>query len=230
MFKLIIFAALITTITPFISFSQARTLQVINKPKVYKRLVKQDSMQLLLPLNRIEELVVDLQYATSKNFTRQQLYTHAAVTYLRKPVAEALHKAQRELAVSGLGFKVWDAYRPYAVTKKMWELIQDERYVANPAKGSGHNRGIAVDLTLIELNTGKELDMGTGFDHFSDTAHHGFSGLSPEQQQNRSLLKTTMERYGFKTLSTEWWHYSWMDASKFQVLDLSFRQLARIGN
>ena len=134
---------------------------------------------------------------------------------------------QDELVKQGLGLKLFDAYRPYAVTVLMWELIKDERYVANPKNGSGHNRGIAVDLTIIDLQTGKELNMGTGFDNFSDTAHHSFTALPKEVMRNRTLLKTIMEKNGFKSLDTEWWHYSWPGAPHFDVLDISFRKLKK---
>ena len=114
------------------------------------------------------------------------------------------------MAKQGLGLKIWDAYRPYAATQLMWNLVKDERYVANPAKGSGHNRGLAVDVTLINLQTGKELDMGTPYDHFSDTAHQSFVRLATEDiLQNRKLLQATMEAAGFTALETEWWHYYW---------------------
>ena len=107
----------------------------------------------------------------------------------------------------------------------MWDLIKDERYVANPSKGSGHNRGLSVDLTIITLNTGQELDMGTGFDHFSDTAHQDFTSLAGQVLKNRKLLKETMEKYGFKALSTEWWHYSWTNDRNYAVLDIDFKKL-----
>ena len=99
---------------------------------------------------------------------------------MRLIVARALGRVQQELNEKDLSLKIWDAYRPYSVTEKMWELIKDERYVADPKKGSGHNRGIAVDLTIIDRTTGKELDMGTGFDNFTDTAHQTFKNLPPE--------------------------------------------------
>ena len=107
----------------------------------------------------------------------------------------------------------------------MWELIGDERYVANPAKGSGHNRGLAVDLTLIK--DGKEVNMGTGFDHFTDTAHHSFKALPADVIKHRQLLRSTMEKHGFRALETEWWHYSWPNEKNYQVLDLSFRKLRK---
>ena len=148
-------------------------------------------------------------------------------TFLRTGAANALQKAAGELEKLGIGFKVFDAYRPYSVTVKFWELVKDERYVANPAKGSGHNRGIAVDLTLIRLATGAELDMGTGFDNFSDTAHHGFRQLPDTVLQNRQLLKGTMEKYGFRALETEWWHYVYNDGNAYEILDIPFDRLRR---
>ena len=108
----------------------------------------------------------------------------------------------------------------------MWELIGDERYVANPAKGSGHNRGLAIDLTLIK--EGKEVAMGTGFDNFSDSANHEFSQLPEDVLHNRKRLKAVMEKHGFRALETEWWHYSWPNDRNYDVLDLRFKDLRKM--
>lgn len=179
---------------------------------------------------RIPDLVYDLRYSTANNFMKRKMYTPPTeVSFLRAPVAEALADAQKELVVSGLGIKVFDAYRPYSVTVKFWELVKDERYVANPARGSGHNRGVAVDLTLIKLSDNSELPMGTGFDNFSDTAHHSFKALPEDILQNRKLLRTTMEKYGFKALETEWWHYYLPEGNRFEVLDIAFDKLFKPG-
>src|SRR5690606_37409302 len=125
------------------------------------------------------------------NFMKKRMYpANTRHTFLRAPAAWALARVQQELSIQGYSLKIFDAYRPYSVTVAFWEPIKDERYVANPAKGSGHNRGLAVDLTIVETSTGKELDMGTGFDNFTDTAHHAFTkNLSPEVQKARALLK-----------------------------------------
>lgn len=174
-------------------------------------------------------LIYDLRYSTENNFVKKALYpAFTSTTFLRLPAANALANVQKELRQKGLGLKIFDAYRPYSVTVKFWELIKDERYVANPSKGSGHNRGLAVDLTIIDLNTGKELDMGTGFDNFTDTAHHTFTALSETVLKNRTLLKEVMLKYGFKLFETEWWHYSWPNDRNYEVLDLSFEKLKRI--
>jgi D-alanyl-D-alanine dipeptidase len=203
---------------------------VISQWREYRQLVQQDSSQKMVELkSMMPALLYDLRYATENNFMHRRMYDRrTTVTFLRLPVARALQLVQHELAAKGMGLKIFDAYRPYAVTVKFWELVKDERYVANPAKGSGHNRGIAIDLTIIDKATGKELDMGTGFDNFTDTAHHTFTQLSPTVLQNRQLLRSTMEKYGFKALESEWWHYFIPEASRFAILDIPFRKLAMV--
>lgn len=200
-----------------------------SKYEEYKKQVKKNGEKKMVELRKlIPHIVYDLRYASPNNFMRRLMYPAATRhTFLRKPAAEALRKVQEELATQGLGLKIFDAYRPYSVTVKFWELVKDERYVAHPKNGSGHNRGAAADLTIINLGTGKELNMGTGFDNFSDTAHQGFTKLPAEVLQNRLLLKTTMEKHGFKPYNDEWWHYSWPEAAKFEILDIDFRKLAK---
>ncbi len=118
-------------------------------------------------------------------------------TYFRKPAYRALDSVNSVLANRGLVLVIFDAYRPYSVTEDLWNNVKDERYAANPAKGSGHNRGIAVDLTLADLKTHELLPMPTGFDNFSDSAHQDFKGLDAEGIANRELLRQAMEKYGF---------------------------------
>ncbi|WP_158069968.1 M15 family metallopeptidase [Cnuella takakiae] len=199
----------------------------MDKYKVYKRMVLADSVGKMVPIGTYDGIMYQPVYAGNNNFTGQRLYPKHHNTYLRMPAAKALLAIAATLKQQGYGIIIWDAYRPYTISKKMWGLVPDERYVANPAKGSGHNRGIAVDLTLYILDTGQELDMGTGFDNFTDSAHHGFKGLNAQQQANRNLLKKAMEEHGFTSLATEWWHYSW-SGKTFPVLDLSFGQLAKL--
>ncbi|WP_460568415.1 M15 family metallopeptidase [Flaviaesturariibacter terrae] len=170
-------------------------------------------------------IVYDLRYASASNFMGRKLYEQGTNTYLRLLPARALAAVQDSLRVLGLGVKIFDAYRPYAVTQRMWELVHDERYVADPAKGSGHNRGLAVDLTLVSLQNGKELPMGTGFDNFSDSAHSDFKNLPPAVLRNRALLRAVMEHFGFTVLPTEWWHFYWPNDRNYDVLDLPFRKL-----
>lgn len=204
--------------------SSAQELRVINTVEAYRLLTQQDSLQQMVEVKSvIPSIVYDLRYATKNNFTGEQLYKDGHETFLRLPAVRALQLVQKELQTAGYGLKIWDAYRPYSVTKKMWELIGDERYVANPAKGSGHNRGLALDITL--LKEGKEVSMGTGFDHFSDTAHHAFTGLPADVMQHRQLLRTTMEKYGFKALDTEWWHFSFPNDRQYEILNIPFENL-----
>lgn len=203
-------------------------LQIISKKAYYQKMVVINaSLQMVNLKTHIPGAVLRLKYATTDNFMRIRLYKKA-VAFLRKPVADSLRKVQEELNRSGLGIVIYDAYRPYSVTEKMWEAVKDERYAANPATGSGHNRGAAVDLSIINHTTKKELDMGTGFDHFSDTAHHSFMHLPETVLKNRKMLKSIMEKYGFRALDTEWWHYSIPDAKKYELLDLRFRDLKKI--
>lgn len=211
------------------SITSPATPGVIRSIKVYKQLVKNNPPARMTDVKKvIPEILLDLRYATKNNFMHRQLYSSLSTTYLRLAALQALDSVATALRIKGLGLKIFDAYRPYGVTKKMWDLIRDERYVANPAKGSGHNRGATVDLTLVQLATGRELDMGTDFDNFSDTAHHTFTRLPEQVLHNRKLLREVMERYGFVALETEWWHYSLVNAKDFHLLDISFKKLERL--
>lgn len=202
-------------------------LLVINKVNHFRETLH-DKNKAMTDVRQIPGIAVELIYATSDNFMKIPLYPPTKTSYLRKPAIDALKKVQKELNTGGLGIKIWDAYRPYSVTEKMWEPVKDERYVANPASGSGHNRGISVDLTLIDITTKKEINMGTGFDHFSDTAHTNFKGLPEEVLKNRQKLISIMERNGFIALETEWWHFYLPEGKKYELLDLSFKNLAKI--
>ncbi len=197
-------------------------LPVVSTMNTYRKTIVADSNQQMVNVKKlIPNVVLDLRYAGSNNFMHMPMYPKGTKqTYLRLPAARALQKAEHDLNERGLGFKIFDAYRPFSVTEKFWEIVHDERYVANPKNGSGHNRGIAVDLTIIDLKTGKELDMGTGFDNFTDSAHESFSALPAAILDNRRLLRETMEKYGFKQLETEWWHYSLPDPNNYPILDL----------
>lgn len=207
-------------------------VRYIASEKSYKQTLTLDSNKKMVELKQLmPTLIFELHYATKDNFVKQSLYpVRTDFTFLRLPAAKALQKVQNELNEKGYGLKIFDAYRPYSVTVKFWELIKDERYVANPAKGSGHNRGLAVDLTIVDLKTGVELDMGTGFDNFTDTAHHTFSQLSATVLQNRKLLKELMLKHGFNLLETEWWHYYWPNDKSYEVLDLDFKKLKKLSS
>ena len=203
-------------------------LWVISELGIYKKSISGNGGMALVDIKKmIPNIELSLRYATANNFTHKKLYPKTNSTYLRNKAATALAAVQKELNTQGLGLKIFDAYRPYAATELMWELVKDDRYAADPKKGSGHNRGIAVDLTIIHLKTKKELDMGTGFDNFSDTAHHDFMNLSKEVLQNRMLLKTLMEKNGFKALDTEWWHYALPNGKEYALLNIGFKALKK---
>jgi D-alanyl-D-alanine dipeptidase len=204
-------------------------LVIIKSTKILQKQTLIDPGKKMIDLHRfIPNIRLDLKYSTDQNFMHQKLYPAVATTFLRKPAAEKLKNIVNELKSRNLNLKIFDAYRPYSITEKMWGKVKDDRYAADPSKGSGHNRGTAVDLTLIDATTGEELPMGTGFDNFSDTAHSDFKNLSPEILRNRDLLKTIMEKYGFKQLSTEWWHFYLPNSSSFELLDISFAGLKKL--
>ena len=141
---------------------------------------------------------------------------------LRRPAAIALHEVERELARDGLGLKIFDGYRPYRVTVRMWKPIRNPDFVADPAKGSRHNRGAAVDLTLIDLRTGHELPMPTGYDDFTPRARQDFNDLPAEAIANRAKLREVMTKHGFDPLPSEWWHFDFRGWERFELLDLPF--------
>ncbi len=203
-------------------------LSVIKRPSEFKRTTQDAEGKELVDLRKeIPSIIVDLKYTGTDNFTHEKLYPALKTTYLRRDAAAALKQAASEFAKKNLKLKIFDAYRPYSVTRKMWKVVPDERYAANPAKGSGHNRGIAVDLTLVTADSELSLDMGTGFDNFSDTAHTDFQLLPNPVLQNRRMLIRTMKKYGFISLDTEWWHFYLKNANKYELLDLSFAQVKR---
>lgn len=165
-------------------------------------------------------IVLDIRYATTNNFLKEKLYPVAKCA-LRKEVAQKLSKVQKDLEEIGLGLKVFDCYRPLSVTKKMWEVLPDSRYVANPAKGSRHNRGAAVDVSLVDVKTGIELEMPTDYDDFSQKAWRDYDGNEPQVKKNSDLLASMMKKHGFEPLITEWWHFDAEGWEKFSILDVS---------
>lgn len=204
-------------------------LFIVNDIKLLQSEIAADSNKKMEDVKKaIPALSLDLKYASRQNFMHRRLYPFLQTTYLRLPAVNALRKVVEELQAKNLTIKIFDAYRPYSVTEEMWEAVKDSRYAADPSTGSGHNRGIAVDLTLINLDTKKELPMGTGFDNFSDTAHTDFMELPDSVLQNRRLLVTVMAKYGFKSLRTEWWHFSLPDASSYELLNIPFDDLKKM--
>ncbi|MBE9585613.1 M15 family metallopeptidase [Mucilaginibacter sp. JRF] len=191
----------------------------------YKKQVNADPEKRLVNLKDfIPGLVLDIRYATTNNFTGQRVY-NSAMAFARMPVAQALKSIQAELKKKGLGLKIYDAYRPYAITVKFFEIAKDTTFVADPRKGSRHNRGCAIDLTIINLKTGHELDMPTGYDSFTPQASANYKNLSAKKRTNRQLLRSVMERHGFKVYSSEWWHFDYIGWERFELLNIPFAQL-----
>jgi D-alanyl-D-alanine dipeptidase len=172
----------------------------------------------------IPGIALDIRYATTNNFMHQRMYTQARA-FARLPVVEALKAVEADLKTRGLGLKIYDAYRPYSVTVKFYEMAHDTNFVADPRKGSRHNRGCAIDLTVIDLKTGKELNMPTGFDSFSVKASADYSDLPKDEIKNRELLKSVMQAHGFKVYRTEWWHYDFNDWQNYPLLDIPFSEI-----
>jgi zinc D-Ala-D-Ala dipeptidase len=163
---------------------------------------------------------LDLRYATTNNFLKRAVYSQARCL-LRQPIAEKLAKVQADLATQGFGLKVFDCYRPLSVQKQMWAILPDDRYVANPANGSRHNRGAAVDVALVD-RAGKDLEMPSAFDDFSDRANSDYPKVTAAARKHRYLLAQAMQRQGFTPLITEWWHFDGPGWQNFGLLDVPF--------
>jgi D-alanyl-D-alanine dipeptidase len=173
-------------------------------------------------------IIVDMRYASENNFTKKKLYD-SNTCFLRKSTALKLNEVQKKLEGMNLGLKVWDCYRPLAVQRLFWAILPDERYVANPATGSRHNRASAVDLTLVD-SQGREIQMPTGFDDFSPRADHGYQNLPGQVIRNRELLKDLMEKAGFIPLPEEWWHYDDEKWMQYDLMDIPFQDLIKHQN
>ncbi len=198
-------------------------LVVVPDLATYERLARIDPDKRLVNVES-HGIPIDIRYATSNNFMKKPLYP-VARAFLRAPAARALAEVERELAARGIGVKVFDGYRPYRVTEAMWEPIKNPDFVADPAKGSRHNRGAAVDLTLIDLRTGTELPMPTDYDDFTPRAAHAFTDLPADALANRALLRDVMTRHGFAALPSEWWHYDFTGWERFELMDVPLERL-----
>ncbi len=224
--KIWVFVILNTLVNPV--FAQSHSKNPYKLPITYhKKEVKAQAdsnglLQIVNLENFIPGLKKDIRYATPYNFTGTILYPIEGL-FMRKDAAEKLLLITDSLQKMGLGILVFDAYRPYAATLKMWKIVPDDRYAANPANGSGHNRGSAIDLTLINLKTSEALTMPTGYDDFSDSAHHTFMNLDSSVLANRALLKGVMEHFGFNALETDWWHYALPHSKNYPLMDISFK-------
>lgn len=177
----------------------------------------------MINLADIDGVFLEIRYATTNNFTGKQIYK-SPQAWMIKPAGEAIKKIVRDLQSQGYSIKIYDAYRPLSAQRKLWEIYPDPTFVANPQNGSRHNRGAAIDLTLTDLK-GNEISMPTGYDDFTERASHSYMDLPDSLIANRKRLKQIMEKYGFESLDSEWWHYDYKGWSEFPLLDIDFDEI-----
>jgi D-alanyl-D-alanine dipeptidase len=183
----------------------------------------------LVELTRLDPtLKLDIRYATANNFTHRPVYTEARA-FLQRPAAEALLRVSRALRKKGYGLAVFDAYRPWSVTKLFWDMTPADKkqFVADPSKGSRHNRGCAIDLTLYELRTGREVSMTGEYDEMSERSHISYAGGTSDERRLRDLLRAAMEAEGFAVYEPEWWHYDYKDWRQYPILNLGFSEIGK---
>ena len=203
-------------------------LNIISGREAYIRLIRADSLKRLLDIRKeVPGIVLDIRYATSNNFTHKKVYTSARA-FARLKVVRSLAGVENELSKRGLGLKVFDAYRPYTATLLFWDIIHDTAYVASPATGSRHNRGCAVDVSLVDLKTGKELQMPTPFDDFTPKAGSAYREIPQTAKLNRQQLISIMSAWGFTVYPSEWWHFDFNGWKDYELMDLSFEDLDTI--
>lgn len=172
---------------------------------------------------------LDIRYATENNFVGKKVYPEARA-FLQEPAAKGVAKVHKKLKKMGLGLVIFDGYRPWSITKLFWEVTPEDKrmFVADPAKGSKHNRGCAIDLSIYNLKTGEPVEMPSDYDEFTERASPDYTGGTPEQRANRDLLRKLMEDEGFIVNANEWWHFDYKDWEKYAIYDISFADAARL--
>ncbi len=181
----------------------------------------------LVELTKLDPTIkLDIRYATRNNFLGRPVYKQARA-FLQRPAAEALVRINQTLGKQGYGLVVFDGYRPWSVTKAFWDATAEDRkiFVADPSKGSRHNRGCAVDLSLFELATGKIVQMPSEYDEMTERAHINYECASPESKRLRELLRKSMEGEGFAVYEPEWWHYDYKDWKEYPISNLKFSEI-----
>lgn len=192
-------------------------------PKETGEFLRPDLVELVLLDSTIR---LDIRYASANNFMGERFYSQARA-FLQRPAAEALVRIHQALAALGYGLVIYDAYRPWYVTKMFWDATPQaqKEFVADPAKGSRHNRGCAVDLSMFDLRTGRTIEMVTGYDEFSHRAAPEYTGGTSLQRWHRALLRRMMESEGFKVFESEWWHFDYRDWRKYPIGTATFEEL-----
>jgi D-alanyl-D-alanine dipeptidase len=169
---------------------------------------------------------LDIRYATDNNLVGRAVYKEARA-FLQRPAAEALVKVNEELRELGFGLLIFDGYRPWRVTKLFWDITPEEKriFVADPSKGSRHNRGCAVDLSLFDLKTGREIEMPGVYDEMTERSYPDYSGGTELQRKMRDLLRAKMESHGFTVYEHEWWHFDYKDWKSYRIENISFSDI-----
>ncbi len=181
----------------------------------------------LIELIKLDKTIkLDVRYARADNFVGKPVYTEARA-FMQRPAADAIVRVHQKLKEKNLGLVIFDGYRPWSVTKLFWEVVEKDqrKFVANPEKGSKHNRGCAVDLSIYDLTTGELLEMPSDFDNFTEKASPDYKGGTAEQRENRDLLRALMEAEGFTVNSNEWWHFDYKDWDKYAIYDVAFSDI-----
>jgi zinc D-Ala-D-Ala dipeptidase len=181
----------------------------------------------LVELTKLDPTIkLDIRYASSNNFMSTPFYSQARA-FLQRPAAEAVVRANAKLKPLRYGLIIHDGYRPWYVTKMFWDGTPADKheFVADPTKGSMHNRGCAVDLSLYDLKTGREVEMPSGYDEMSERSYPGYKGGTKEETQRRDLLRRVMESEDFTVYKSEWWHFDYKDWSKYPILNIPFEKL-----
>ncbi|HEY0408169.1 MAG TPA: M15 family metallopeptidase [Pyrinomonadaceae bacterium] len=184
----------------------------------------------LVELVRLDPTIrLDVRYATKNNFLGRPVYKEARA-FLQRPAALALARVSRALRARGYGLSVFDGYRPWQVTKVFWDSTPADKkeFVADPSKGSRHNRGCAVDLTLYDLQTGQEVRMPSEYDEMTERSHINYQCGSAEARRLRDMLRAAMEAEGFSVYEPEWWHYDYKDWKEYPILNISFKRIGRV--
>ena len=172
---------------------------------------------------------LDIRYATDNNFVGRAVYPEARA-FLQKPAAKAVVDVHRKLKKKGLGVVIFDGYRPWTITKLFWDVVPADKrkFVADPAKGSKHNRGCAVDLSIYDLKTGALVEMPSGYDEFTERASPDYTGGTEQQRANRELLRKLMEDEGFTVNPNEWWHFDYKNWQDYAIYDISFAEASKV--
>jgi D-alanyl-D-alanine dipeptidase len=211
-------------IKPLRPASELRTEALRASPPVEKGAFRKSDLVELRPLDSTIHL--DVRYASTNNFMGEQFYTEARA-FLQRPAAEALLRAHRSLRALGYGLLIHDAYRPWYVTRMFWDATPAEQkeFVADPNKGSRHNRGCAVDCSLYDLRTGEQVEMVSGYDEFSHRAYPDYPGGTSLQRWHRHLLRQAMEAQGFRVFDVEWWHFDFKEWRSYPIGNRTFEEI-----